>query len=275
MPDQTEPRPGWRLPRIRLSVRALMLLILVFGCWLSWYVRRVQVQRDAVAAIKRAGGSVAYDWEWGNYNPDIIDPYGKPRAPRWLARLVDVDYFANVVHVNLVPQRASDANRADDKTMTHVGRLGRLEHLILNDTAVTDAGLAHLKGLTKLEGLDLWHTQIGDAGLAHPKGLRRLRMMLLAGTRVTDDGVLELQEALPGLYVLRDEDMALSQNLRRATDDLDFARSQPIRLACLLLVHRAKLMANRGDTTAAHRAAACMRILRSRRKRQGEPVQDG
>jgi hypothetical protein len=65
MPDKAEPRPGWRLPRIRMSVRVLMFLILVFGCWLSWYARRVQAQRDAVAAIKKAGGSVAYDWEWG------------------------------------------------------------------------------------------------------------------------------------------------------------------------------------------------------------------
>ena len=79
MTDQPPRQPGWRLPRIRLSLRALMCLVLVFGCWVGWYVRTVQVQRDAVAAIKKAGGAVAYDWEWGNYNSDIIDPNGKPR----------------------------------------------------------------------------------------------------------------------------------------------------------------------------------------------------
>jgi len=247
MPYQAEPRHRWRVPRIRLSVRALLLLILVFGCWLGWYVHRVQVQRDAVAAIKKAGGSVAYDWQWGDYNPDIIDSNGKPRAPKWLARKVGVDYVANVVHVNLVPRRANDPNKANDETLAHLGRLSHLEHLILTDTAVTDAGLAHLKGLTNLNGLELWHTQIGDAGLAHLKGLVSLRLLLIAGTRVTDDGVLELEEALPRVQILREEDMALNENLRRATDDLDFARSQPIRLACLLLVYRAKLMASRGD----------------------------
>ena len=192
-----------------------LLLILVFGCWLGWYVPRVQVQRDAVAAIRKAGGSVAYDWQWGDYNPDIIDPNGKPRAPKWLARNVGVDYVANVVHVNLVPQRGADANRANDETLAHLGRLGRLEHVNLNDTAVTDAGLAHLKGLTNLNGLDLWHTQIGDAGLAHLKSLLGLRLILLAGTRVTDDGVLELEQALPRVQILRAEDMALMQHLRR------------------------------------------------------------
>src|SRR5439155_6172706 len=74
-----------------------------------------------------------------------------------------------------------------------------------------------------------------------------LRLMLLAGSRVTDDGVLELEEALPKVQILREEAMAFSENVRRATDDLDFARSRPIRLACSLLIHRAKLMATRGD----------------------------
>jgi hypothetical protein len=247
MTDRPEPQSWWRLPRIRLSVRALMLLILVFGCWLSWYVRRVQVQRDAVAAIERAGGTVAYDWEWGNYNPHILDYTGKPRVPKWLASRVGVDYVANVVHVSLVPHRAQDQNRADDETLAHVGRLGRLEFLSLNNTAVTDAGLVHLRGLTTLRNLELWHTQVGDAGLAQLKGMANLRLMTLAGTRVTDDGVLAIEEALPKLQIHREEDMAFTENVRRAMDDLDFARSRPIRLACSLLVHRATFMAGRNE----------------------------
>ena len=247
MPEHAAPRQSSRLPRIRVSVRALLLLVLVFGCWLGWYIPRVQSQRDAVSAIRRAGGSVSYDWQWGDYNPDIVDPNGKPRAPKWLARLVDVDYVANVVHVSLVPQRLNAPNRASDETLTHLEHLTHLEFICLNDTAVTDAGLAHLKGLTRLNTLELWHTQISDAGLAQLTGLVNLRLMLLAGTRVTDDGVLKLEAALPRVHILREEDMALNQNLRRATDDLDFARSQPIRLACLLLRSRASLMANRGN----------------------------
>jgi hypothetical protein len=224
-----------------------MVLILVFGSWLGWYVQRVHVQQDAVAAIKRAGGSVTYDWEWDHYNPDISDAIGRPRAPKWLADRVGVDYVASVVHVNLVWRSAMGSNRADDKTLVQVGRLSRLEFLSLNNTAITDAGLAHLTGLTRLRQLELWHTQTGDAGLASLKGLSNLRLILLAGTRVTDDGVLELEEALPQVQVLREESMAFTDNVYRAMDDLDFARSRPIRLACLLLVHRAKMMAIRGN----------------------------
>ena len=76
-----------------------------------------------MAAIKKAGGAVAYDWEWGNYNSDIIDPNGKPRTPRWFADRVGVDYVANVVHVNLVPHRANDPARANDETLVLSGVL--------------------------------------------------------------------------------------------------------------------------------------------------------
>ena len=50
--------------RFGIRVRMLMILVLVLGCWLGWYVPRVRVQQAAVAAIKDAGGSVGYDWEW-------------------------------------------------------------------------------------------------------------------------------------------------------------------------------------------------------------------
>ena len=253
MSARPEPQPWWHLPRIRLGVRALMLLIIVFGCWLSWYVRRVQVQRDALAAIIRAGGSVDYDWEWGNYNPDIIDYNGRPRMPKWLASRVGVDYVANVDEVILVPRTARDPNRADDETLAHVGRLGRLVLLNLNGTAITDAGLVHLNGLTRLSNLHLDRTQIGDAGLAQLKGMTNLRLLTVAGTRVTDDGVLAIEEALPKLQIHREEDMVFIENVSRARDDLDFARSRPIRLACLLLVHRATFMAGRNDKTRVRR----------------------
>ena len=120
----------------------------------------------------------------------------------------------------------------------------------LNNTLITDSGLVHLRGLAKLRNLELWHTQVGDAGLAQLKGMTNLSLLDLVGTRVTDDGVLELEKALPRVHILREEWLAFSENVRRATDDLDFARSQPIRLACSLLVHRAKLMATRGDKSA-------------------------
>jgi hypothetical protein len=60
--DAGSPKHSQR--RIRLSVRALMILIMIVGGGLGRIVHRARVQRDIVAAIDRAGGSVDYDWEW-------------------------------------------------------------------------------------------------------------------------------------------------------------------------------------------------------------------
>lgn len=250
MIDQPRPRTWWRLPRVRVSVRALMGLVLVLAVWLGWYVHGVHVQQDAVAAIKRAGGSVTYDWEWGNYNPDIINYNGKSRAPKWLAKLIPVDYVSNVVDVHLTSHRPMSPSQADDETLAHVGRLGRLESLWLDSTTVTDAGLAQLRGLTGLRHLFISRTSMSDAGLVHLKGMPRLVILSISGSRVTDEGLLDLERALPTASIYRQEDQATSADIARTTADLEFARSRPVRVASALLVDRARKMADRRDAPA-------------------------
>jgi hypothetical protein len=73
-----------------------MILIIIVGGGLGWIVHRARVQRDIVAAIERAGGSVNYDWEWTNGH--YID--GK-RAwwPKWLGDRIGIDYVCNVSRV--------------------------------------------------------------------------------------------------------------------------------------------------------------------------------
>ena len=73
--------PWWR--RARLSVRGLIILVLVIGGGLGWVVRSAQLQREAVAAIQRAGGRVKYDWEWKSRSP-IHN--GRPAASSGSAR---------------------------------------------------------------------------------------------------------------------------------------------------------------------------------------------
>src|SRR5262245_30946246 len=63
-------RPRWRA-RARLSIRGLIILVLVLGGGLGWVVRHAQIQHDAVAAIRGAGGSVWYNWQWKNGRPDL------------------------------------------------------------------------------------------------------------------------------------------------------------------------------------------------------------
>jgi hypothetical protein len=60
---------------LRFSVRGLIVPVLVIGAGLGCVVRSARIQREAVAAIQRAGGSVTYGWEWNNGN---TVPRGKP-----------------------------------------------------------------------------------------------------------------------------------------------------------------------------------------------------
>jgi hypothetical protein len=54
-------RPWWRY--LRLSVRGLMLVVLAVGGYLGWWLHLARVQRQAVAAIRGAGGSISYEWD--------------------------------------------------------------------------------------------------------------------------------------------------------------------------------------------------------------------
>jgi Leucine Rich repeat len=210
-------RPWQRF--LRFSVRGMIVVVLVIGGWLGWIVRSARIQREAVAAIENAGGGVRYDWQWSN---GVYLRGSKPWARRSLVDLVGVDFFGHVTDVGLAP-----SSTRTDATTAHIGRLTRLSrlrldqtsltdaglahiksltelvYLDLSGTAVTDAGLAHLKGLTKLEFVYFSGTQVTDAGLVNLKGLVRLSVLNLRNTQVTDSGVKGLQQALPGLKVIR------------------------------------------------------------------------
>jgi hypothetical protein len=181
-----------RLPRVRISLRRLMALVLALGCGLGWAVQRAHVQRDAVAAIERLGGRVMYEWQFRN---GIPNPAGTPWAPRWLVDLVGVDYFGNAAYVISCTRATGDA------VLEHVGRLSYLERLDLDDSAVRDAGLAHLEGLSRLRWLVISGTDIGDAGVAHLRRLTGLQELYLQPSRVGDAG-LEHLENLSTLRVL-------------------------------------------------------------------------
>ncbi len=210
MTDQAEPisRPWRRF--LRFSMRGMILLVFVVGAGLSWIVRQAHIQRDAVAAIRKAGGSVFYNWEM--YHGKAI-PGGRPWAPSWIVESIGVDFFGHVTHVEF-----GGTSRPADTVLAEVGRLNQLQRLwlsnssviteaelvdldgltkissvVVNSSQVTDAGLARLKGLANLSILSLEGTQVTDAGLAHLKGLTNLSTLWLGSHKVTDAGLVQLK----------------------------------------------------------------------------------
>ena len=180
---------------LRFSVRGMIVLILAIAGVLGWWLRNVRVQRDAVAAILSAGGSVEYDQIWTDWA--FI-----PRERRWtsrsLADLVGADHFGHVTTVSL-----HSSSTACDAALARIGRLTRLQRLRLSGSSVSDAGLVHLKGLGNLLELDLSSTQVSDAGLVHLKGLGSLRHLDLRHTQVSKTGLdnLEGLGSLGALFV--------------------------------------------------------------------------
>jgi hypothetical protein len=172
----------WRRRRAIASAMAVAALALVI-LWGFWEVV-VGPQRNAVAAIENAGGSVAYDWEWKNGRRGR--PGAEPPWPKWLVRTLGRDLFGHVVEVELF------TGHADCALMTHIGRLTHLERLFLSGTTLTGTGLANLEKLTALEKLVL-PNHISDDDLAHLAGLTRLKHLYVpSGAQITNRGLTHL-----------------------------------------------------------------------------------
>jgi hypothetical protein len=172
-----------------MSVRALMVLILVLGAGMGWWVHSTRVQRDAVARIVGARGRVSYDWEV-TYDPASgfhkRNPSGKPLWPRWAITWLGPDYFSGVTVVNLGPDDA-------DAVMVSVGRLKSLGafYAQMRGTSLTDAGLAHLRGLGALRDVSILASQELDGKcLAILKDVKSLRRVQFGNARFFVDADL-------------------------------------------------------------------------------------
>jgi hypothetical protein len=216
---------------LRFSLRTLLLLITALCVWLGIQVTSARRQREAVAAIIKAGGTVFYDYEMV---PDT--PFGynvnkmlRPPGAAWLRQLVGEDYFrtAGVVWLPSSAESAVDqlaklssvqAIRIEGEviplhTLAHLSRLrslslmgnridslelsllpnpARLTHLVLVVRNVDDAAMERISRFSNLEALWLKRTQITDVGLAHARKLSKLEQLYLDETAITDAGLQHL-----------------------------------------------------------------------------------
>ena len=166
-----------RLPRVRFTVRWMMILVLIVAGGLGWLAYRARIQREAIAAIERGGGKAYFDWEVTTYNgryaPSLTPVAGaSSRWPARLVRLLGPEYFGTLKSVIVGPRDA-------DRVMDRVRHLNRLEQLSLSPGSdATDAGMANLADLSRLRSVMLSGTPRLSgaclAGLAGSVGLRRL-----------------------------------------------------------------------------------------------------
>jgi internalin A len=192
-----------------------MVLVLVLGSTLGFYVRRVREQRDIVAAIERSGGFVRYDWELFS----CAGPQPEPPFPVWLVDYFGCDCFGTIkgAFVNGPDSTLAHIRRMDGIEELHLGGsttddalrylegMTSLKMLVLEDESLfTNNGLVHLKGLPNLTFLRLVGLKLTDAGLANMSGLSGLRVLYLPGHPVTDAGLI----CLPQFEMLEYLDLA-------------------------------------------------------------------
>jgi len=238
--DPPKRKRGWRW-LLQFRLRTLLFFTTVIAIWLGWWLHSARQQREAVAALRKAGSLIYYDFQYGDV--PHVDPEARlPYWPTWLVDLLGVDRFAEVTIVclhfegtdadlahlkdltsllelyleviqvtdaglehlkdlNALERLSLNKTEVTDAGLEHLKDLTSLQYLCLNDTHVTDAGLEHLKDLNALELLGLSHTQVTDVGLEHLRGLNALDWLFLDNTQVTDAGVAELQKSLPNCNI--------------------------------------------------------------------------
>jgi len=205
----------FKLPRLRFSLRMLLLAVAVVGTWLGWYTNRVHEQKRAVAALRQLG-SLAYDYE--------VTTERQPRVPRWMCDLVGIDWFCQVERVNLRTSSTWDDRITDtdleqlrrlpglrwlqlvsnlpltDSQMRMLGKLESLDSLIISAPSIGAAGLCELRNLRHLTYLDIT-PPIGDEGLRHVSQLTSLEQLEISSDDITMEGFKPLR-ALTSLRTL-------------------------------------------------------------------------
>lgn len=170
---------------LRLSLGAMMIVVLGIGGVLGWVAHRAHVQRDAVAAItmfrRNTRGSVYYDWQ---FVAGQSDKDAKPRGPKWLRDAIGPDVFDTVVMVNI------EGDNVDDELLENVGKLHGVEWFTIQGHAAPDltpAGMAQLRTLSRLKGLSVRGFTDSHGFVAGLKGKTGLRRLWLPEAAVTDD----------------------------------------------------------------------------------------
>ena len=171
--DSVSPtRPRWLRLNVRLRMRTLLVLVLALGGGLGWVVHRARVQRDAVAAIRRVGGGVAFDWQRASVRPGSAPPTAP--GPDWLRRALGPDFLDTATYVRL------NGEPCQDESLRAACRLPWLEELIVLNTGATDAGAEDLRRLKNLRTLDLRLNRMTPRPLRHIGDMTELRELKLA-----------------------------------------------------------------------------------------------
>ncbi len=180
------PRPRRRW--LRLSLRGLMVLVLIIGGVVGWLAHTVRTQRQAIAAVRAAGGSVQINYHWRAMS---IGPQGavladEPVLRTWLRRWLGDEWFQHVWNVSL------KSGPVDPQMFAALAHFDRLQSINVNGATGIGPGFAKLGGLRHLTSISLISPNADDTVLAGIAKLGSLRRLMLERPDATDGGFARL-----------------------------------------------------------------------------------
>jgi len=208
---------SWRR-LFRFRLRTLLLVVTVLSFWLAFHVRSAERQQKSIAAIREYGGWIRYDFQFssGEYGPRKFDAKARSPIPKWLLDRLGIDFFHDVVQVNLnysddSGEREENHNPSDE-ALQYLGGFPDLRVLLLSDKQASDSSMRHLAGLKKLEHLYMWDvTHVSDDGMSHLRGLRNIHYIHLDSSQITDKSL--------AIFAQMPKIQALSLQFNQFTDE--------------------------------------------------------
>lgn len=210
----TLPRPHRRW--LRLSLQGLLILVVLIAIPIGWVAHLIRTQRQAIAAVRAAGGQVQFDYQGQLVGKQFIRR-SEPAAPRWVRRVLGDELFQDVVNVRFPRPVAASvlASLARFDRLEGVGfaeatgvgwdfhplrSLARLRALNIRGPGVTDAALAGIGALPGIVRLQVGAAPATDAGFAHLARMGKLAALAIDECpNLTDPGAARMVAGLPSL----------------------------------------------------------------------------
>ena len=193
----------------RFGLRSFFVVTTAFCVWFGIVKTQANSQADIVEMVRTTGGHCRYDFEVDEDGK--LDPTGQSQVPRFLVNLLGIDFFHDVVEVQLYHANSSMygflmgggsmrtfdhelrfKSKEDRQTAVKVvDRLLTLESLrTISLPRMKDLDSIFEDRLAKLEQLEritiLMGADLSDRGIVSLKGLKHLKRISVEQTQIGD-----------------------------------------------------------------------------------------
>ena len=180
---------------LRISLRTLFLLLTVTAVWLGLHSIAAKKQQRIGAALVSSGASIAYQYQFDNFDDEDGYSRNNDATPPWLARWIGIDYCSPIVKVSSL--HADNPSGIAELS----ARLPKLRTLAIQECGLTDNDLKAFVGLQHLRGLHLRGTHITDGAVQFLDDLKSLKVLNLDDTSLSPAAIDSLRAALPNTRV--------------------------------------------------------------------------